>query len=104
MIAPQDRYEVRPLGEVFVIRDVQMRGFCSLRGRKVLTWPTREGAERWLSRCYRMWGTSPAIGEEPPHKTKWRAPSSTFTENVRRSPWETWTAPINPNERGYPNG
>jgi hypothetical protein len=88
----QDRYEVRPLGPVFVIRDMQMRGFCSLNGKDVLEWAERWMADQWLTTCYGYWGSNPAVGENPPPKAAWL--TRKYVERQSGSPWATWTTPI----------
>src|SRR5690606_9884480 len=65
MSAPQDRYEVRPGGQRFANLDMQMRPYCSLGGTTV-AWRTRRQAHDGLRLCYFVWGTSLAVGDEPP--------------------------------------
>jgi hypothetical protein len=92
MLDMQDRYEVRPLVNRFVIRDMQMRAFCSLDGKTVLKWETRHGAEAWLNRCYHYWGTNPAVGEEPPPQSLWL--TRRYVEKTIGSPWGNWMTPV----------
>lgn len=94
MNAPQDRYEVRPVGQGFAIRDMQMRAYCSLGGTP-LAWRTRREAQDWLRLCYVIWGTSPAVGEEPPARERWQY-NRRFREETPRSPWEGYTRPLYP--------
>lgn len=81
----QDRYEVRPVGPVFVIRDMAMRAFCSLDGETVLEWPKRKEAEAWLRTCYRAWGHNPNITDHP--NDAWAAQRNRHF-NPAQSPWD----------------
>lgn len=81
----QDRYEVQPVGAVFVIRDMAMRAFCSLDGRNVLEWPERLLAEVWLHKCYSVWGHNPNITEHPNDR---QAAKRNKRYNPRISPWD----------------
>lgn len=82
----QDRYEVQPVGPVFVIRDMAMGAFCSLDGKAVLEWPERTDASQWLARCYRAWGFNPNITEDPNDP---KAKGRYMLYNPAESPWLT---------------
>lgn len=84
---PQDRYEVREEATRYVIMDLTFRQPCSLHGRK-LSWDTRKEASDWLVRCYRAWGESPALGDNPPPESQWG--KRRYTPSQSRSPWETY--------------
>lgn len=95
-----DRYEVRPTlsGDVFVIHDRAFGAACGLAGR-VLSWDTRAEANAWLMHCYRVWGTDPALGEEPPPSRKWGA--RRYRPRHAGSPWATYVTPVEPWEIPY---
>lgn len=82
----QDRYEIYPVGPVFVIRDMALRANCSLNGRTVLKWPERHGAEEWLQRCYSVWGFNPNITDDPRDR---KAKGRYKRYNNAESPWLT---------------
>jgi hypothetical protein len=86
-----DRYTVLPLGDRYVIRDGRLRAFCTLDGESVLTWETRNGAQRWLNKCYGIWGHDPDITEDPPPASRWGTRRHVY--NPARSPWEGWLVP-----------
>jgi hypothetical protein len=55
----------------WVILDGEVRGYCTLpegANRLPLEWTSKEAAEAWLARCYRVWGRIPLIdGEAMPY-------------------------------------
>lgn len=79
-----ERYKVTqgPAHKAWYILDREWWDFCSLpkddsqetpsrSGRfnvpEYLAWPTREGAEDWLKRCYRVWATWEEVGAPTPN-------------------------------------
>lgn len=97
-LVSQDRYEVLPVGDRFAIRDMRLRAFCSLDGVTALRWETRHGAQRWLNKCYGVWGIDPAIDQEPPPASRWGLQRHHF--NPYRSPWEGFTTPVDDSRFG----
>ncbi|WP_327719908.1 hypothetical protein OG381_34530 [Streptomyces sp. NBC_00490] len=70
---------------MFAIRDMAMRGFCSLDGETVLEWGERADAMAWLRQCYKTWGHNPNVTDDP-NDAKAQARNRRF--DPAQSPWD----------------
>lgn len=74
----------------WVILDLELGGYCTLPDKEdpssllPLEWSAREGAENWLSLCYRHW----RVWEASNHPKSRTVPLRWRPLPDRRSPWE----------------